>query len=120
MNPFVKDFNGSVNSYEGKDYIVKRVMIKLYNIEFIFNLNAAGLKLLEYIFIHQKSNKDTIELTPYLLVMPKTTFVRAKNDLIKNKVIVQKIGDVYYTNFNYFFKGDLIKCYPNLKKIITE
>jgi hypothetical protein len=134
-NPFLEDFTGhvkrsfrEVKNLDGSDVFIpkgilrKEVSLVIYHYDFLFELSNGAMRLLHYIFNNQKRNTDIIALninscggftTP--------TYYRCLRELKDRMVIIESIEKgIYFTNVNLFFKGSIMKCYPDLDDIILR
>lgn len=135
MNPYLKQFKGhitrkyrDVKNLDGtvafipKAILTKKVSVVLYEYDFLFEISNGAMRLLYYIWKHQKRDSDEIELNQdSCLGFTRATFYRALRELKAKNVLVESgEQDLFYTNINLFFKGSVVKCYPDLDAIMIE
>lgn len=116
-NPYLKTFKAFIRKEGNKEYVVKQVGIILYDIAFFFDLSKEGLTLLKHVFIHQNRDKDVVELNNSEVRLSRSAYYRALRELEQANIIRLKEGNEYWTNMNLFFKGSVVRCYPNISEI---
>lgn len=135
ISPFLENFNGHTRTsfktvadgkgnYEHlpKTILTKRTDVVIYDAKSFLDLSLVGLRLLWWIWVSQKRDTDLIEMKPELVwSIPRSTFYKARKELLDFDMIApSEEKHVYFTNLNIFFKGSIIKCYPDLQNIIIK